>query len=166
MLMWLPLPYQRVLAIRLVTPSNLLLSCPSVSLRVLHPSGSSYRAPCSRSSSLALFFASPDATVLSITIPLKSCRHWCFFTSPFLLTNPLPILTSAFSSQHVLFFLSASATQASFVSVRFPALHRLCHASIVISFHTSLEQADKDSVVLPGSDEIDLFQQDGKGALF
>lgn len=131
----------KVLAIRLVTPfpSSLLLSCLYLSLRVLPLSGSSYRATCSRFSSLGLFFGLPDASVLTITIPLKSPRQPCFFTSPFLLSNPLLALTSAFSSQHIVFFLAASAIQASFVCVHFPALHQLCHVSIVILFHTSLD---------------------------
>lgn len=124
-------------AIRLVTPflSNLFLSCLSVSLRVLPLSGSSYRTPCCRFSSLALFFGSPDATVLSITFPLKSSRQWYFFTSPFLLSNLLPALTSAFSSQHFP-LLPVSTCYPSQFCVHFPALHQLCHASVSSSHFT------------------------------
>lgn len=167
-LMCVPFPCQRLLIYRLLSLilSNLLLSCFSISLRAAAPV-----LLFLLSLSLAPGFPASlpslaHQALLSCPSPFHSSllapRHWCFFTSPFLLSIPLRSLASI-SSQHVLFcFLLASAIQASLTCIRPSALHQLCHVSPIISFHISLgatwaRQIERDPVILPGSKDIGLF---------
>ena len=135
-----------MLVIRLLSPvsSNLLLSCFSVSLSAAAPVLLFLPSLSVTPGFPALLPSLAHQALLSCPSPFHSSllapRHSCFFTSPFLLSNPLPSLASISSSQHILFcFLSASAVQAILTCVCFPAPHQLCYVSPVISFHISLD---------------------------